>query len=538
MSSTEALTNYFETDPIQANASNEAKFTATFNQAAVGMAHVNLDGKFLILNQKFCDIAGYSSDELMNLGFLHITHPEDLQADLNYVKQLLADEVQTYSMEKRYITKEKKIIWINLTASLVRSPKHEPLFFIAVIEDISLRKQAEAELAILQTQLEEKVKLRTAELEETTELLRKEMAIRHDAEIERNRFFTISRDAMIVFEQGGKFRRFNPAFANILGYTEEEISKIHIHRLVHPEDLPKISDAREELSSTNLLSNFENRYIRKDGGIVHFSWTATHYVEQDLIYAIARDITESKRIERLRNEERVKALGASKMNALGRMAAGIAHEINNPLTIVYGQAFQLRKFADQGLIETQDVRHIASQIEKMSLRIVGIISGLRTFAREGSSDPFAFVKLKSILDDTLSFCQRKMESEEINLILPEISQAVEVHCRSVQISQVLLNLLNNARDAVEGVDGKEIKVEFVETNDHVGLAVSDNGSGLTEQTKSHLFEPFFSTKDIGKGTGLGLSVSKGIIESHKGQIVVEDDQPKGARFIFLLPKVG
>lgn len=532
----EEPTNPSTSEAKQKYASHEAKFTSTFNQAAVGMAHVGLDGTFLLLNQKFCDIAGYSSEELMKLGFQHITHPEDLEADLNFVRQLLSGKIQTYSMEKRYITKEKKTVWVNLTGSLVRSTRQEPLFFIAVIEDICQRKKVEHELAVLQVQLEEKVKLRTAELEKTAGLLRQEISIRHDAEVERNRFFTISRDAMIVLEHDGRFRRFNPAFANILGYSEDELAKVPIHTLIHPEDLPAVAKAEDELNETNLLSNFESRYLKKDGTAVHLSWTASRFVEQNLVYAIARDITESKRIETLRNEERVKALGASKMNALGRMAAGIAHEINNPLTVVYGNAFRLRRFADEGTISTENVRKIAGQIEKMSLRIVSIISGLRTFAREGSSDPFEFVKLQSIVDDTLSFCQRKIESEEIRVTLPQAPSLVEIHCRSVQISQVLLNLLNNACDAVEQNKNKEIAIEFIETEDHVGLAVRDNGVGLSSEEKDRLFEPFFTTKEVGKGTGLGLSVSKGIVKSHDGRLYL-DESCSQTRFVFLLPRV-
>lgn len=523
--------------PLYDTAKNsEAKFKATFNQVAVGMAHVSLDGTFLILNQKFCDITGYSSEELMKLKFQNITHPEDLDRDLGYAHQLLSGEIQTYSLEKRYVTKQGKIVWINLTGSLVRSAEQKPLFFIAVIEDIGLRKQAESELSLLQLELEEKVRARTAELENASRQLLFEMKVRLDAENERNRFFTISSDAMIVFEQSGKIRKFNSAFAEILGYSTTEIATIDILKLVHPEDLAQLPIANEQLQKTHHLKNFENRYIRKDGQIIYLSWTASLYSEESLIYAIARDITEHKKNERIRNEERLKASAASKIHALGRMAAGVAHEINNPLTIVYGQAYLLRNFANKGNIKAEDINTIAGKIEKMSARIVEIVSGLRTFAREDAADAFSLVKLKSILKDTLSFCQHKLEIEGIQLSLPQIPDDVEVSCRSVQISQVLLNLLNNSRDAVELKEIKKIDVLFIETPDHVGLAIEDNGTGLSEETKNHLFEPFFSTKEVGKGTGLGLSVSKGIIDSHRGHLYAEDVKPEGVRFVFLLPR--
>ena len=121
-------------------------FRNTFEQAAVGIAHVSPQGEFIRLNQRFCEIAGYPCDELQTLTFQDITHPDDLQADLDYVNEMLADQRQTYSLEKRYIGKNGAINWVNLTVSLVRDAEGEPNYFIAVIEDIGDRKQAELRL--------------------------------------------------------------------------------------------------------------------------------------------------------------------------------------------------------------------------------------------------------------------------------------------------------------------------------------------------------------------------------------------------------
>ena len=125
---------------------SEEMFRATFEQAAVGIAHAAPDWRWLRVNRKLCDIVGYSKDELMKLTFQEITHPEDLEADLAYVKQILAAEIHTYSMEKRYIRKDGSIVWINLTVSLVWKPSGDPKYFIAVIEDITERKQVEVSL--------------------------------------------------------------------------------------------------------------------------------------------------------------------------------------------------------------------------------------------------------------------------------------------------------------------------------------------------------------------------------------------------------
>jgi PAS domain S-box-containing protein len=132
---------------------SEERFRMTFEQAAVGVAHVGLDGIFLRINQRFCDIVGYSKEEMLTRTFQDITHPDDLEADLEYVRQVLADEIKTYSIEKRYFKKDGEVVWINLTVSLLREDNGKSQYFIAVVEDISERKEVEEELNKSETNL-------------------------------------------------------------------------------------------------------------------------------------------------------------------------------------------------------------------------------------------------------------------------------------------------------------------------------------------------------------------------------------------------
>jgi PAS domain S-box-containing protein len=122
------------------------RFQATFEQAAVGMAHVALDGRWLQVNRRLCEIVGYPREELLLKTFQDITHPADLEADLVYVRQLLAGELATYSMEKRYLRRNGSLVWVNLTVSLVRNQEAEPQYFISVVEDITERKRREQAL--------------------------------------------------------------------------------------------------------------------------------------------------------------------------------------------------------------------------------------------------------------------------------------------------------------------------------------------------------------------------------------------------------
>jgi PAS domain S-box-containing protein len=137
----------------KALAENERRFRATFEQAAVGIAHVATNGRFIRINQKFCDIVGYTRTEMQDRTFQDITHPDDLDADLDYIRQVLAGEISTYSMEKRYFRKDGSIVWVNLTVSLLRDDSGEPNFFISVVEDITERKHLEEQTRQHQVEL-------------------------------------------------------------------------------------------------------------------------------------------------------------------------------------------------------------------------------------------------------------------------------------------------------------------------------------------------------------------------------------------------
>lgn len=145
---------------------SEARFRDTFEQAAVGIAHVGLEGNWLLVNQRLCDIVGYSREELLKRSFTEITYPEDVERDWNCVRKLLAGELSAYDMEKRYICRDGSITWVNLTVALVRNEHDQPGYFISIVEDINSRRKAEEEVRILNATLEQRVRERTASLEE------------------------------------------------------------------------------------------------------------------------------------------------------------------------------------------------------------------------------------------------------------------------------------------------------------------------------------------------------------------------------------
>lgn len=225
----------------------------------------------------------------------------------------------------------------------------------------------------------------------------------------------------------------------------------------------------------------------------------------------------TKELER----ERASAIQATRLAVLGQMAGGIAHEINNPLAIVGLSAEQIAVVLEPVELPPATRTQVDKLIARIGMtvdRMAQIITGLRSFARDGTKDPFMVTPFKSIVEDTLVFCRTPIEKQKIKLIVDEIPEDLYVFCQPTQISQVLVNLLNNACDAVVNLPEKWISLTWRVMGDRLQIAVTDSGPGIPNNVAEKLFQPFFTTKPVGKGTGIGLSVSYGIIENHNGKI--------------------
>lgn len=238
--------------------------------------------------------------------------------------------------------------------------------------------------------------------------------------------------------------------------------------------------------------------------------------------------------------QRIAFMQSSKMSALGEMAAGMAHEINNPLAIIAGLSSRISSQLKSGSPDFQVVQTMAEKIEKTVQRIAKIIKGLRSFARESSGDPLLPTSLDLVLDNTLALTSERFKSHGVELRVVA-GPRVEVPCREAQICQVLVNLLNNAFDAVTDPKGapteKWVDLEVSIPNPgRVRISVTDSGKGIPPEIRDRIMQPFFTTKGVHKGTGLGLSISKGIIEGHNGTFQLDAQNPH-TRFVVELPTI-
>ncbi|APJ03853.1 sensor histidine kinase [Silvanigrella aquatica] len=230
-----------------------------------------------------------------------------------------------------------------------------------------------------------------------------------------------------------------------------------------------------------------------------------------------------------------KLISSSKMSALGEMAGGVAHEINTPLGVITLRASQIKRVLSKEPINLETIKNYIDIIENVAQQIAKIVLGLRSFSRSGDQDKFVLTPLRSIFDNTFILCSERLKQREVTLIDELKDNNISLMCRSVQISQVILNLINNACDALLNQNEKWIKISVIETNSIIKISVMNSGTKIAKDVQEKLMQPFFTTKDIGEGTGLGLSISKGIIESHGGLLYL-DPSSDHTEFIMELPK--
>lgn len=224
--------------------------------------------------------------------------------------------------------------------------------------------------------------------------------------------------------------------------------------------------------------------------------------------------------QELRVQE-AKAVYSAKLASLGEMAASIAHEVNNPLTIIQGSASIIQELVDKEPMDKENIKFLTSKMVETTERISKTIKSLKALSRSGENDSLRVVSLRKIIGECLDICRHRFVQNAIELRLPDFKTDVLFQGREIQIGQVILNLLGNALDALNGYEKDERWIEIRVTRKDASLSIDiiDSGPGVPESIRNKIMEPFFTTKDIGQGTGLGLSISKTLINEHGGELL-------------------
>ena len=373
---------------------------------------------------------------------------------------------------------------------------------------------------------------------ETTKRVIAEKEMRAD----RARLWALARDPFLVADRDGTWLAASPAWTDILGWSEAELIGRTSEWMEHPDDLAKTRGELAALAQGMPTARFENRFRAKDGSYRNFSWTAVP--ENNLVYCVARDVTEQRARARALADAEDALRQAQKMETLGQLTGGVAHDFNNLLQIVTGNLELLQR----GLPEDQArLRRAADNAMAGAERAALLTQRLLAFSRRQPLaperiDPNRLVSgMSDLLNRTLG------ETIEVETIQSARIWPVEIDVN--QMENALLNLAVNARDAMP--DGGKLTIEVANTHideayaaqeaevspgQYVLISVSDTGQGMDEDVLSHAIEPFFTTKEVGRGTGLGLSMVYGFIKQSGGHIRVYSERGHGTTVKIYLPR--
>ena len=491
-----------------------ARYRISFDRAAAGMALVGLDGHFLQVNRRLCEISGYSPEQLLDRCYQDITHPDDLSDNQIVVQELISGARGYLRTEKRYIKADGSVLWASLALSAVRGADGLVTNFMAVIEDIGDRKQAEKALMEREALLSSMGKF-------VPGLIHK---VGYD-EQGKARFLYLSDRAMEMFQL--------PADLMASDYTAH-------HLRVHPDDLNYVQRLATKPKAGKALKpvDFEYRVVLEGQGVRWYGGRALPEIEADgslVWYGHTADITEHK----LFQEAMVAAQVADSANkAKSEFLSRMSHELRTPMNAVLGFAQLLRIDRQTPLTDGQHSK--VELIERAGGHLLGVISDVLDLSRiDSGSLPLSIetVTVAHVLDDALSMVSESAVDAGVVIVPPHVPRGMNVFADRLRFRQILVNLLTNA--IKYNRRGGRVMASVWQEAGHIALEVSDTGRGLSPEQCQHLFEPFnrLGAENTGiEGTGIGLVIVRRLVELMSGQITVSSELGVGTRFVVKLPQ--
>ena len=485
------------------------KFKAISDSAGYGAAIASIEGEFLYLNEAYAQMHGYTIDELIGKHYSILYTEESLQ-DLERFKQKLLQKGTFFAEELWRRRKDNTIFPSLTTAGVVKDDQGNPLYIAATVSDITERKKTEEAL--------------------------RESEERYRALVDLGADFGQAVVLQQDNEKGIAIQIFiNDEWSRITGYSKDELIGMAFTNLIHPNSRKSTIDRyKKRLKSELVSSMFEISIIRKDGSEVPIEGTAsgTMYKGKPAVVGYFRDITERKQAEERESQLQEELTMTSRLASVGEMAAGIAHEINNPLTGVVG-------FSDLLLQKDlpEEVRKDVTIIYEGAQRVASITRRMLTFARQQKQEKTS-VDINDIIETTLEMRTYALGSSNIKLVKQLEGDLPKITADAGQLQQVFLNIILNAEtEMVKAHKGGNLLVKTEKVDNTIRISFKDDGPGILKKNLDKVFDPFFTTREVGQGAGLGLSVSHGIVSQHSGRIYVKSQPGKGATFVVELPIV-
>ena len=523
---------------------SEARFRLLIEAMPQIVWTARADGFLDYYNQKWVQYTGMSIEQTQGWGWQPVVHPDDLQACIDAWNH----SVQTgenYEIEYRFKRASDGIYRWHLGRALpLRDEAGNIVQWLGTGTDIDDQKRAQQELQRSHEELERLVQERTgalsstnAALEESNVSLQSEIAHRQQVEAESERFFDLSLDKLCVAGFDGYFKRLNPAWERALGYSRDELMARPFHEFVHPDDLAKTTSETKHNNSGHNTDFFENRYKCKDGSYKWLAWRARAVPEEGIIYATARDITESKRAAQVLEATMLQLERSN--SELQNFASIASHDLQEPLRAIqaFGDRLQTRHAASLN----DEARDYLTRMQNAAGRMRALIQDLLAYSRVTTKTrPFAPVDLSEVIGAIMADLTIRIEDTGGCV---EVAELPTIEADSMQMRQLFQNLIDNGlkfhRDGVAPL--VRVHAGCSQTggvhSDSVCIVVEDNGIGFEEKFVDRIFAPFerlHSQRKYG-GTGIGLAICRKIAERHGGAIAVKSVPGEGSRFEITLP---
>jgi PAS domain S-box-containing protein len=485
------------------------------NNAAI-ITETDLTGRIISVNAQFCRLSGYSEEELVGM-------PHNIVNSGTHSKDFFTGMWKTISSGKVWIgevcnrAKEGHLYWVHATVFPVFYEDSSEIYKYAAIRfDITEKKKTEQEL--------------------------KRSASRYQAVIETT-------DGFCHVDTAGFFLEVSDNYCEITGYTRSELLTMNITDMDATEsEVDRNANLKHIISGNG--KTFEMNRRRKNNSIWSAEITATYSpIDNGSVFVFLHDITERKEMEKRHEDLRQQLNHMQKLDSIGRLTAGIAHDFNNILASILGYTEMSQLISEDmpdGDLKT-DLANNLRQVDIAGKRAAELIEKMMTYCRQSS--PKKIVETKptaQVINEVVKMLQAGLtEAIKIELTL---DKTPDIIVDSIELHQVLTNLLVNARDAMKGQGIIKIKLTVVEKlsclcdacltpieGDFIELSVSDNGTGIDEKMIARIFDPFFTTKSVGEGTGLGLSMVSGIVHHSRGHILIDSEFGAGTTFKLLFP---
>ena len=479
------------------------------SSAMDGIIVIDLNGDFVQFNNAFLKMMKYSNEELKDMNIRQLTPEKWLVKDAAQFKELLLGNAKSTYYEKELIGKDGPIFPVALTVSLLNDEEDKPIAMVGIIRDETERKRAEEALR------ESEEKMRTI-LDSMPDVV-----LQLDTNLE-------------IIWANKATHKLNPHTIGQLCYKA-------------------LSGRNDECPGCPIVKALKTGEIQR--GIVHLRsvtgvgesyWDDVGIPIKDTrgkitsIVKLAKNVTERKKAEKeLKKlytelkESQVQLIQTERLRTMGMMAAGVAHELNNPMMGIINFAQYCRKHTpkdDRKFIVLQDIEHETK-------RCIDIVQNLLTFAymKKEKEEEYQEMNLRVVLDRVLRLLNYRIEKERVSVNYHIADGTSKIWMRVGEIQQVWLNLLNNSLDALEKSKKKEIHIDLWCEGEFIQGAIADTGCGIARENMEKIFEPFFTTKPVGQGTGLGLSISQSIINKHGGKITCESELGSGTKMKVMLP---